>query len=163
MLPPAMWETYWELCPSGREQLPATVPYPLWKEQMAKMNRYPVPPAPPIIVSYWGKVKYEDEERFAKERKKSGLPERKPSGLIHGPCPSVPLKFWEKYFSLYPLGHVSFPYEPADGKPAYLSEKPRYMFRKGTLCVRVEDSMNIYVPSTGCDELDASGFRVGPG
>jgi hypothetical protein len=162
LMPPVMWPIYWEMFPDGRQELPATVPYPLWKQQMQKIGRHPVPPAPPIWQSFWGKIRHEDDSRYAQERKKQKLPEM-PSDLIHGPSPPVPLKFWEKYFELFPEGHLFAPYEPADGKPAYLSEKPRYMFRKGTLCVRVDDKVDIYVPSTGCDELDSSGYRVGPG
>jgi hypothetical protein len=162
LMPPVMWPIYWEMFPDGRQELPAIVPYPLWKKQMEKIGRHPVPPAPPIWQSLWGKIRHEDDSRNAQERKKQKLPDM-PSGLFHGPSPPVPAKFWEKYFELFPTGHFSPPYEPADGKPAYLSEKPRYMLRKGTLCVRVDDKVDIYVPSTGCDELDSSGYRVGPG
>jgi hypothetical protein len=163
MLPREMWGVYWELFPDGRQELPAIVPYPLWKAQMAKMGVHPVPPSPPILQGYWGKVRHEDESRYEQERKKQRLPE-KASGLFHGPSPPVPARFWERYFELFPMGHCSVgAYEPSDGKPAFLSYKPRYTFRNGSLCVRVDDLMPIYVPSTGCDELDANGVRVGPG
>jgi len=174
MLPPAMWPVYWEMFPHGRQELPATVPFPLWKAQMKKMGvEGKPPPPPPILKSYWGKLSSGPAlaDRSKNKRKASPEDDKADSrGPKVGPAPPVPRAFWDRYFQLFPHGHCSTgSYEPEDGRPAYDEaefKKPRYMLRRGTLCVRVSGSTDdapVYRRSTGCDALDKHGNWIGPG
>ncbi len=171
MLPPAMWPIYWEMFPDGRQELPATVPPPLWKAHMKAMGRDRPPPPPPILKSYWGKISSGPAltDRSSKKRKAPGDGKPEPRGPPTGPSPPVPRAFWDRYFDLFPQGHCAAgAYEPADGKPAYdeyLALVPRYMFRRGTLCVRVNGDLEapVYRASTGCDAFDARGNWLGSG
>ena len=169
MLPPAMWGVYWDMFPDGRQELPATVPFPLWNAQMKRMNPPKMLGPPPILKSYWGKVSSGPAliDRH-KKSKTPAAPKERPTPM--GPSPPVPRAFWDRYFEMFPLGHcVAAPYEPADGKPAFDEaefKKPRYMFRGGTLCVRISgesEPFPIYRASTGCDSFDNKGNWLGPG
>ena len=172
MLPPAMWPVYWEMFPDGRQELPATVPAPLWKAHMKRVyNDASPPPPPPILKSYWGKISSGPAltDRSSKKRKAPGDDKPEPRGPPMGPSPPVPKAFWDRYFQLFPHGHCTTgKYEPADGKPAYdeyTAMVPRYMFRRGTLCVRVNGDTEapIYRASTGCDAFDNKGNWLGSG
>jgi hypothetical protein len=173
MLPREMWPIYWEMFPDGRQEMPATVPPQAWRAHMKRTFRDDKPPPPPpILKSYWGKVSSGPvlRDRHAKKRKALGDEPGEARPPPAGPEPPVPQMFWDRYFQLFPHGHCAASrYEPLDGKPAYNESEfanPRYLLRRGTLCIRVSgehEFPTVYVPSTGCDAFDDCGNWLGPG
>ena len=169
MLPREMWPVYWEMFPDGRQELPATVPPHLWRAHMKKRCRdNDPPPPPPIWKSYWGRVSTGPAlTDRSKKPKPTDEPQKK--GPPAGPEPPLPDRFWDRYFEIFPYGHCApARYEPLDGKPAYdevAAILPRYLSRRGTICVRIsaDHEAPVYVASTGCDALDESGNWIGPG
>jgi hypothetical protein len=170
MLPREMWGVYWEMFPDGRQELPATVPYNLWKAHMKiTFNDTNPPPPPPIHKCYWSKLS-SGPALTDRHKKPKTTPEPNARPPPVGPSPPVPVAFWHRYFAMFPRGHCpASTYEPADGKPAFDESqfsKPRYLFKRGTLCVRVSGehaSIPVYRASTGCDAFDAQGNWIGPG
>ena len=172
MLPSEMWPTYWGMFPDGRQELPATVPANLWRAHMKKRFKDDAPPPPPPIwKSYWGRVSTGPAltERTKKRKASEPEPEKEKRRQPAGPEPPVPDAFWHRYFEIFPHGHCGASrYEPMDGKPAYdeyAALVPRYIVRRGTICVRVNGDQEapLYMPSTGCDAFDERGRWLGPG
>jgi hypothetical protein len=168
MLPPEMWQVYWEMFPDGRQELPATVPPGIWKAHMKQFvcrDATPIPPPPPIWKAYWGRVS-SGPAMVDRKRKPADKPQRGPP---QGPEPPVPAAFWERYFQIFPRGHcMASEYAPLDGKPAYdelAAVLPRYIVRSGAICIRVSGDTEppVYVKSTGCDSFDKRGRWAGPG
>ncbi len=159
LFPNQMLETYWTMFPDGRQEIPDTVPMYIWRSRMKMKLRYKskkIPPPPPFRKGYSHNTNY-------KEKSQDGFPKYKNNNVERGPVKPLPEEFWDKYFELFPDGHVhpeSYSYQPIvsiDDSATVVPKDGSYYIKNSSLNLKLRDresGNSIFIPSTGCDIMD---------
>jgi hypothetical protein len=166
LFPNQMLKTYWTMFPDGRQEIPETVPMHIWSSRMKNKLKYKskkIPPPPPFRRNYWNNIKHTNKSQKEISKYSSNV----------GPDKPLPREFWDKYFELFPDGHLnpeSYSYQPLvainnNESTTVVPNDGSYYIKNSSLNLKlrdVESGNSIFIPSTGCDIMDGERW-IGPG